>query len=308
MSTVAKYDVFVVADLCIDLLFTGSVRPQYGQAEQFIEDYTVDLGGSAAIFAAQFAKLGGNVGFLASVGDDLFGRILMEKLHFLNISTDLIKTDQTTKTAVGLGLSDGHDRAMLTYAGTMLSVQPENITSELINQTRHWHIAGYFLLPQFWNFWKPFLQQLHKQRITVSLDTNWAPEGNWAQVREILPFVNIFLPNEEEAKHISDKDDLKEAGAWLAQRCDLVVIKCGAAGAIVFEKNQLQPFTIPVELTENLTIADTTGAGDNFDAGFLRAWLLGKPLEQCVYWGIKCGTSSLRAVGGIAGQIHDVII
>lgn len=307
MNAAVKYDVFVVADLCIDLLFTGKVRPQYGQAEQFVDDYTTELGGSAAIFASQFTKLGGNVGFLASVGDDVFGRILIDKLRSLNIGTRFIKLDPTEKTAVGLGLSDGHDRSMLTYAGTMFGIQPENITSELINQTKHWHIAGYFLLPQLWDFWKPFLQQIQQQGITTSLDTNWAPAGNWSQVREILPLVNVFLPNEAEAMHISGKDNLKAAGYWLAQRCDLVVIKCGAAGAITFEKGRVQTFAIPAELTENLTIADTTGAGDNFDAGFLRAWLLGKPLSECVQLAMKCGTSSLRAIGGIGGQIHAII-
>lgn len=304
VNTAAKYDVFVIADLCIDLLFTGKVRPQYGQAEQFVDDYTVDLGGSAAIFASQFTKLGGNVGFLASVGDDLFGKMLLEKIQSIGISTEFITVAKTGKTAVGLGLSDGHDRAMLTFAGTILDIKPKNITSELIKQTRHWHIAGYYLLPQLWDFWPNFLQKIHYQGITVSLDTNWSPEGNWEQVRKILHHVNVFLPNEEEAKHISGKDNLEEAGNWLAQHCGLVVVKCGADGAMVFQKNQMRTFGIPVELTENLVIADTTGAGDNFDAGFISAWLSGNSLDHCIHLGMRCGTGSLRAIGGIAGQVY----
>lgn len=308
MNIARKYDVFVVADLCIDLLFTGKVRPQFGQAEQLVEDYTADLGGSAAIFASQFTKLGGNVGFLASVGDDLFGKMLLEKIQSIGISTKFITVNKTGKTAVGLGLSDRHDRAMLTYTGTMLDVQPQNITSELMKQTRHWHIAGYYLLPQFWDFWPSFLQKLQLQGITISLDTNWAPEGNWEKVREILHNVNVFLPNEEEAKRISGKENLEAAGKWLAQHCDLIVVKCGANGVSVFQKDRLQTFSIPAQLTENLAIADTTGAGDNFDAGFLSAWLSGKSLEDCVHLGMRCGTASLRAIGGIAGQIYNTIV
>ncbi|MBK7870157.1 MAG: carbohydrate kinase family protein [Saprospiraceae bacterium] len=299
----AKYDVFVIADLCIDLLFTGTVRPKYGQAEQLIDDYTVDLGGSAAIFASQFAKLGGNVGFLAKVGNDLFGNILLEKIKSIGISSEHISIDETHKTAAGIGLSDGQDRAMLTYMGTLLSVKPEDIKDEFIKRTKHWHIASYFLLENLWDFWILFLQKLKQQGLTVSLDTNWAPKENWQQVHNILPYIDVFLPNEEEAKLISGEKNVIEAGKWLSDRCNLVVIKCGGDGAMAFQKEKIYKFDIPIHLTENLMIADTTGAGDNFDAGFLHNWLLNKALEECIKLGMECGTRSLSAIGGIEGQI-----
>lgn len=299
-----QFDAFVVADLCVDLLFTGTVRPKYGQAEQLIDDYTIDLGGSAAIFAAQFAKLGGKIGLLAKVAEDLFGNMLKDKLKSLGISTAYISTDPSRKTSVGIGLFDGKDRAMLTYTGTMLATQPEDIHKNYLNLTSHWHIASYYLLTQLRSFWSEFIPQLKKQGISLSLDTNWDPEEDWQQVQEILPFVDVFLPNEAEAKHISGKNDLLESGKYLAQYCGLVVVKCGADGAIVFRNDEIQSFAIPAELTENLQIADTTGAGDNFDAGFLRNWLLGKSLEECIHLGIRCGTASLKAIGGIEGQLN----
>lgn len=52
-------DVFCVADMCVDLVLAGNVRPQFHQVEQLIDTYTLELGGSANIFASQFAKLGG---------------------------------------------------------------------------------------------------------------------------------------------------------------------------------------------------------------------------------------------------------
>lgn len=302
-----SYDVFVVADLCIDLLFTGKVRPRYGQAEQFLEDYTIDLGGSAAIFAAQFVKLGGNVGLLGKVGDDFFGHFLIEKLEKLGISSTHISLDSNRKTAIGVGLSDGTDRAMLTYAGTLHSIEPQDIQKDFATTTKHWHIASYFLLENLWDHWIPFLQQLRQQGGTVSLDTNWAPKENWDRVHALLPLVDVFLPNEEEAKLISGKADVLEAGSWLASYCKIVVIKRGGAGAMVFNQGQIRQFDLPKTWTNKLLIADTTGAGDNFDAGFLRSWLLGKPIEDCVQLGMKCGTVSLSAIGGIAAQLKEII-
>ncbi|MFN7116966.1 MAG: carbohydrate kinase family protein [Saprospiraceae bacterium] len=303
-----KYDIFVVADLCIDLLFTGNVRPRYGQAEQFIEDYTADVGGSAAIFASQFTKLGGKIGFLGKVGNDIFGDILLNKLKLLQISTEFVTIDKTCKTAVGVGLSDGKDRAMLTYLGSISALQPADIQADWIENTRHWHIAGYYLLEQFQDFWLEFLPELKKRGITVSLDTNWAPHGDWHKVQNILPFINVLLPNEEEAMLISGRFDTIEAGKALAQLCELVVVKCGAEGAIAFQKDKITRFSIPDTLTEDLAIVDTTGAGDNFDAGFMRNWLLNKPLVDCVHWGMKCGTTSLKAIGGITGQVQEIIL
>ena len=68
-----RLEVVVIADLCADILVTADVRPIYGQVEQYAKDYELEVGGSAIIFASQFTKLGGNIGLIGTVGDDVFG-------------------------------------------------------------------------------------------------------------------------------------------------------------------------------------------------------------------------------------------
>jgi sugar/nucleoside kinase (ribokinase family) len=297
--------VAVVADLCLDILFTGNVKPIYGQVEQYVDDYHIELGGSAGIFASQYTKLGGQVNLYGVVGNDFFGRFLKERLQQLGMSTQYLTVSDAYKTAVGLGLAKQDDRAMLTYKGSFNGVLADGIRdSGILQNASHVHIASYFLLEQLQDFWMEQLPLLKQKGITVSLDTNWSPAEDWDKVHAILPYVDVCIPNEEEALRISGKTSVEEAGMWLNQFSKLVVIKQGEKGASVFSGSTIQHFSIPDSLTKELSIADTTGAGDNFDAGFLYAWLQGARFNECVTLGMRCGTSSLSSIGGIDGQVR----
>lgn len=296
--------VAVVADLCLDILFTGDVKPIYGQVEQYVDDYHIELGGSAGIFASQYTKLGGVVNLYGVVGNDFFGSFLQERLQELSISTRYVSASDAYKTAVGLGLAQGDDRAMLTYKGSFNGVTANGIReSGIFQQASHLHIASYFLLEQLQTFWLEELPLLKRKGITISLDTNWSPGEDWHKVHAILPYIDVFIPNEEEALRISGKIDVAEAGSWLSQFGGLIVIKQGENGATMFNGPSVQHFTIPESLSKGLKIADTTGAGDNFDAGFLYAWLQQSPISECINLAMRCGTGSLSAIGGIAGQV-----
>jgi sugar/nucleoside kinase (ribokinase family) len=301
-----SFDVALVADLCADMLFRGDARPVYGQVEQFVDDYEIELGGSAAIFASQFTRLGGRVALYGVVGEDVLGRFVRERVASLGISAQYLHTTSHSKTPVGLGLIAHDDRAMLTHVGCWREITLDAVRrSNVLTAARHLHIAGYFLLQELQPHWPTLLSTLKASGVTVSLDTNWAPLGDWHSVRAVLPYVDVFLPNEGEALHISGKHDVDAAGEWLAGITGQTVIKCGAQGAVAFTRDQRQQFPVPPALLENLQIVDTTGAGDNFDAGFVLAWLRGAALADCVALGMKCATASLAAIGGIEGQLRE---
>ncbi len=303
-----KNEIVTIADLCVDLLFVGEVKPIYGQVEQFVNDYTVELGGSTAIFSSQFTKLGGQIKLIGKVGEDVFGNYLVERLRGLNIPPAYVIKSTSEKTAVGLGLAYHSDRAMLTYLGALSEMSPDELlVTGLFDHPQHVHITSYYLLAHLQDFWKEQVPLLKGKGTTISLDTNWSPFGDWHAVHAILPFIDVFIPNEQEALHISGQSSVLEAGKWLSNFCALTVIKCGGDGAIAFGKDQkVTSFEVPAYLKQDLKIVDTTGAGDNFDAGFLKAWLSGNKLEDCVRDGMICGTMSLKQVGGIASQPTDL--
>lgn len=297
-------DVLSVSDTCVDLIVTGNVRPKFGQVEQLVDDYAVDVGGSAPIFASQFVKLGGRAGLVGALGDDPFGRLALERLRSVGVDTSRLDVRREVKTALGLGLSEPGDRAMLTYLGSIDALGPEALTEELLRACRHWHLASYFLLAKLRGAWREWLRRARQAGLSTSLDTNWDPANRWEGVRELLPFVQVFLPNEAEAQAIAREKDVYRAGAALAREGPLVVVKRGERGAAAFDGVKSWEVPDPADVNVPLRVVDTTGAGDSFDAGFLRAWLLRRPVEDCLRWGMRCGRASLAAAGGIEAQLR----
>jgi ribokinase len=305
MNEGKKFDVVSIADLCIDIIITGTVKPIYGQVEQLVDNYTIDVGGSVGIFASQFAKLGGKVCLFGKVGDDTQGKIILEKLASAGVDVSFVEVCLNAPTAMGLNLSCNNDRALLACLAAIDLIDKDIFKQTMTVKTKHWHIGSYFLLKGLVGSWRDWIKELKKEKLSVSLDTNWDPEENWNAVLEILPLVDVFLPNESEALSITGQDDILKAGEKLASYCPLVVIKCGEKGAIIFTNNEVYEYPIPENLLENLKILDTTGAGDNFDAGFLYSWLQGEKLAACITLAFKCAISSLQALGGVQMQVEE---
>lgn len=299
-------DVCCVADLCVDLMVTGDVIPRFHQIEQLVDGYSLEPGGSATIFACQFAKLGGRAGLIGAVGNDAFGTFLYAQLERAGVDVGRVQRRADLQTGLGLHLvkPDG-DRATLTYLGTIDAPQPSDLTEDLLSSCRHWHIASPFLLTRLRDRWERWLEQCRLAGLTTSLDTNWDPAEHWEGIQELLPLIDVFLPNEAEARALAGEADVYRAGERLAEQGPLVIIKRGHEGSTAFQMTEDGLRTIEAfQPPSSVVVADAVGAGDNFDAGFLRAWLLGHDVEACLRLATHCAVSSLRAPGGVRGQLR----
>jgi len=300
-------DVLTVADMCVDLVLTGDVRPRFHQFEQLIDDYELELGGSANIFACQLAKLGARVGVIGQVGQDAYGEFVLNKLLGTGVDISRVTRHATLKTGLGVALAEPGDRAILTYLGTIDATQPNDLAHDVLTAAHHWHIASYFLLQSLRRHWPGWLRQCRDAGMTISLDVNWDPEDRWEGVTDLLPLVDVFFPNENEAMAIAGEKDVRRATERLADLGPTVVTKCGKDGVLAINGKQvwqLRPADIdgpPVQ------VVDSIGAGDNFDAGFIRAWLLHRPPDECLALGHRCAVASLRCAGGIQGQLQELV-
>ena len=299
-----RLDVLCVADMCVDLLLHGNVRPRFQQVEQIIGGYDIELGGSANIFASQFVKLGGTAGVVGWVGQDAFGEFVRQTLRYLGVDDSRVHGHPRLKTGLGVALTEPDDRAILTYPGTIDGVEPADLDSGLLAACRHWHIASYFLLNKLRNHWPGWLRACKEAGLSTSLDPNWDPEDRWDGITDLLPMVDVFLPNEAEASAIAKETSVLRAGEKLSSYGPLVVIKRGREGAMAFRDGERWAAAPDVSRCPS-TPVDAVGAGDNFDAGFLRAWLERCQIPRCLSLACRCGVASLAAAGGIQGQLRE---
>jgi len=295
-----KYDVVTFGDLCVDLILTGDdVTPHFGQVEKLVGDYVVEMGGSCSLFACQAAKLGLRVGILGRVGDDDFGRLVTSRLRESGVDTSRVVVDPTLKTGLGVALCRNHDRAILTYTGSIDALKPSDVTDEYLASTRHLHYGSFFLHTGLSAQAPDIVQRARALGVSVSLDTNWDPDECWnSTLGEMLPLIDILMLNEPEARSISGKEDRVDAVRALHDRgVPIVALKLGADGAQVYLEHDTYACTV-----KRATGGDSVGAGDSFDAGFLAGWLHGLPISRCLEIACECGRSVANALGGLAGQ------
>ena len=285
------WDVVTGLDVCMDVIVSGNVVPKFGDTEQYVEDYAVEMGGSGGIFISQCAKLGLSALGVGTIGADAFGAMYESAYRGTGADASRLRRDPARKTGMGLCLIEGSDRSILTYGGTIDGVTGEDLSDEVLINARHLHVASYFLLKRLRPSVPDLIRRAKRLGLTVSMDTNWDPDDEWAGVESLLPELDCFLPNEHEARALGGTERL----SW---RTPLLVVKRGEAGAEAYKNGALVARAGAYETA----CADAVGAGDSFDAGFVAARLRGKSIEDCLKYGCACGGMNVRERGGLRGQ------
>jgi sugar/nucleoside kinase (ribokinase family) len=287
------FDLLVVGDCNPDLVVRGpDVTPVFGQVERIVDEATLMIGGSSSIMACAAARLGLRTAFVGVVGDDPHGRFMLEALSERGVDVSGCIEDPSRPTGLTVVLSNGHDRAMLTAVGTIDALRVEMIDRDLLRSARHIHHSGYFmssLAPDL----ADLFAEAHASGLTTSLDPQGDPSGEWdAGIISVLPHADVFLPNAVEARSIAGIEDVDRAAAVLAAAGSTIAVKLGAAGGMAMaEGRSVRASAPPVEA------ADTIGAGDSFDAGFVAGRLAGWSVGRSLGLAAACGALSTRSVG-----------
>lgn len=295
------YDVLVVGELNVDLILNGLHRmPEVGK-EILADAMTLTLGSSSAIFASNLSSIGAKVAFLGKVGHDLFGDLAVNCLRAKQVQVEMILRTSEHATGATIILNRGEDRAMVTYMGAMEHLTLPDITVDRLRTSRHLHFASVFLQPGLRSEVGNLFRLAKECGLTTSFDPQWDPAEAWdLDLPDILPHVDVFLPNEQEILRLTGKADVHSALASLKPFARTVVVKQGNQGALAMAEGQItfcSPFL-------NEDVVDAIGAGDSFDAGFVACFLDGKDPSECLRFGNLMGAVSTTAAGG-TGAFSD---
>jgi sugar/nucleoside kinase (ribokinase family) len=303
----ADPDLLVVGELNVDVIMEcGDAAIEAGQVETLVEDGRVVLGSSGAITACGAARLGLNVAMVGAVGEDMLGRFVLDELVAAGVDVSGCQRRPGRATGMTVVLArGGRDRSMLTFPGEIGRTAAADVPERLLHRARHLHISSWFLQRRLWSGAVDLLEGFRGSRGTTSIDPNFDPARKWrCGLDEVLPALDLFLPNEGEAIAVADAatgtatDDGEQAARALAALGPTVVVKRGAAGAFAAGSDgSVTTVAAPI-----VTPVETTGAGDSFDAGLLAGLLDGLPLEDALRLACACGALATTGVGGTAGQ------
>jgi ribokinase len=268
--------VCVLGSVLIDLVLTDVDRlPDWG-TESVASGRRRAVAGQAANVAQTLAGLGATPRLIGVVGADEEGKLIRQSLAACGVETQWLSTSRTHATALTIALvrEDG-ERAFVSDFAALSEVDEQYITEfgrDAIATAGTLCIAGLMNLPQLtMRATQRILAAARRDGITTVLDTGWDPDG-WpaqrrAEVRGLLSEVDIFIPNDAEARALSGEEDVDRAARlFVADGAGLVVIKCGSRGAVAYAADECWTVdALPV------SVHDTVGAGDAFDGGLLAA-------------------------------------
>lgn len=290
-----RFDVTVVGELNLDLILSGLPENLTPEREHLADQLTLTLGSSSAIFAHNLAVLGSRVGFISRIGDDPLGKISMERLAASGVDVSKVrKISGPTRTGITVILPHSGYRHILTYPGTMFEMCFEDLDLDYLSSARHFHLSSFFLHRALRARIVDLFKCMKSKGLTTSLDVNDDPDDDWnGDLHKVLRHVDVFLPNEREAKKVAGVISLEAAVEKLAKLVPVVAVKLGPQGSMAQRrKERVTSPPLPVQPV------DPVGAGDSFNAGFLHQYVRGADLSTCLAFGNLAGAFSTTRPGG----------
>lgn len=281
--------------------------------EAVVLDSCSSPGGSAANTIYGLARLGVGTAFCGAVGDDDYGKTLLQDFQKVGVDTSKIRVKHGAKTGTVLCLSDKLGRRSLYVVPSANSLLTMNdLDPAAINRAGMLHLASFADERQF----KVVLELV--DRLGSSIRLSFAPGALYAvkglkTLAPILKRTYILFLNQNEMRQLTGKDVTSGAEGCLKQGCQKVVVtlgtggKLGKATAVGYIRDAeheyiIEPLSRDIGVSRDIGAeVDTTGAGDAFAAGFIYGLLKGKGLEDCGRLGNLVARFSITKMGAREG-------
>lgn len=291
----------VIGEINVDVILSGlPALPELGR-EVVCDSVETVMGSASAIYACRMATLGQQVSFIGLVGDDAYGHLCVESLAAAGVDTGLVIVDPARHTGATFVMSLPENRAMVTHLGSIAELSARHLPPGLFLGFEHVHVTSPFLQVGLAPDLPRLAREARDHGLTVSFDPQWDPGETWTCVREMAPSCTVLMPSEEEACGMTGRAAAREAlDALAGWGSELVVVKLGAGGAIAASGGRVvrQP-GVPIKPV------DTTGAGDTFDAAFVKRLIAdGRSVEESLAYACAAGAAACMQVGGASEPLR----
>lgn len=278
--------IIVIGSINMDLVTSSTVFPKPGETVNGTSFLTIP-GGKGANQAVAAARLGADISLLGCVGDDLFGKELVEHLIEQRVSILDVEPVTHVKTGIASITLAENDNSIIVVPGANYHVTPE-----LVAKYEDRIAACDTMLLQLeipMESVEMAVKLGRKHGLTIIL--NPAPIAKLS--KEMLIDIDYITPNEHEVVELLE--GLNEEQKNMIK--EKLIITKGAKG-ITYYKNGIEHHieSYPVE------VVDTTGAGDSFNGALAVALTAGKPLEEACQFANAVGALAVTKLGAQSGM------
>jgi sugar/nucleoside kinase (ribokinase family) len=266
----------------------------YAQLKQPV----VSSGGSAGNTIAGFTSFGGRGAYIGKVADDEFGRAFRADLEKLGVTynTAPLAGGAPTGQCMILVTPDAQ-RTMNTFLGAGLALNKDDVDPELVRNAQVTYLEGFLFDPeQAKEAFRHAAQIAHDagRKVALSLSDPFCVGRYRAEFAQLVDgHVDIVFANEEELISLYETEDLDEAISQIRGKCELAIVTRGASGSLVVAGDDL----VHCHPIRPDRVVDTTGAGDQYAAGFLYGYTRGMDLARCAHLGTLAATEVITHMG-----------
>lgn len=248
-------------------------------------------GGANCNTMRAIALLGGQSGFIGKVGDDNLGQFYEEALLKAGVASYLIKTEGPSGACTVFISPDG-ERTMGTFLGPAPTISPDEITEDVLRNYDCIHIEGYLIVNE--ELVRETMKKAKRLGLKVALDlANYNIVNAYkGLLEEVMPqYVDILFANASEAEAFTGLP-AQEAVKALEKQVHVALVTLGKDGSLIGSEGKFYHVD-----AEGGKPVDTTGAGDNFAAGFLYGQSVGASLVQSAQIGSMLSGYVIDVVG-----------
>ena len=297
-------DVWIMGELLVEVM-----RPRAGMS---LREPGTFLGpfpsGASGIFIDTVARLGHSAAIVSGVGQDDFGRCILDRLSADGVSTELVQVIPGRSTGVAFVTydADGSRTFIFHWDGTpaVMATVPDASHAE---GAKFLHVMGCSLMANkaFRDRVFQTVELFFSKGAQITFDPNIRFEllngrGLEEFAGPVLRRCSILFPGEKELSLLGGNDESDQAASTLFRRYPLrtIVLKRGSKGCSVFTPSSR--FDVPAFKIREV---DPTGAGDCFDAGYICGQLEGRDLKQSARVAAAVGAINAQAFGPMEGNI-----